>query len=194
MNQGIGGDSLVEPSITSILLHSFLEKSPNCTFSHELSVLGEQLKSSKTCVRFEGGFSEDLQTDGNRAGRFGGPDLAIQDDDEVFRRIGAHLAEIGDRLALEIEPSLLNSLVQQFTAENPSRVEITRHLSGAVQTLMRRMPAEMEPDRCALLIVMMLARNVANRVPSLLHRVFAVTVNYINATLWDCVNNLAPED
>nr|XP_056702572.1 BH3-interacting domain death agonist [Euleptes europaea] len=193
MNQEIGGNSLVEHSVTSILLYSFLERSPYCTFSRELSAVGNQLKSSEPCYHYEGPFGGDLQTDGNRAGRFGALDPAIGDDNERFQIIGAQLAEIGDQLALEIEPSLINNLVQQFTAENLSREEITRHLSQAVETLRRRMPVEMEPERAMLVIVMLLARNVANKVPSLLRRVFVTTVNYINATLWDCVNNLAPE-
>ncbi|KAL8222225.1 UNVERIFIED_CONTAM: hypothetical protein K2H54_075157 [Gekko kuhli] len=193
MNQGFGGNSLVEHSATSVLLYSFLEKCPNCTFLPELHALGDQLKSSKLCFHYEGYFGEDLQTDGNRPGRLQVTEPALGDDEEIFRIIGAQLAEIGDRLALEIEPSFMNSLVQRFMAENFSREEITGHLSRAVQELVRRMPVEMDRDRAMLVIAMMLARNVATAVPSLLHRVFAATVNYINYNLRDYVNNLAPE-
>ncbi|XP_015272659.1 PREDICTED: BH3-interacting domain death agonist [Gekko japonicus] len=193
MNQEFGGNSLVEHSVTSVLLYSFLENCPNCTFLPELKALGNQLKSSKP-LYYEGSFEGDLQTDGNRPGRFQVTEPALGDDEEVFRIIGAQLAEIGDRLALEIEPSFMNSLVQQFMAENFSREEITRHMTRAVQELVRRMPVEMGQDRAMLVIAMVLARNVATTVPSLLHRVFVATVNYINYNLRDYVNNLAPED
>ncbi|XP_060101777.1 BH3-interacting domain death agonist [Heteronotia binoei] len=189
MNQGFDGNSLVEYSVTSVLLYSFLEKSSNCNFGPQLSALGNQLKASKS-FHNEGYCEGDLQTDGNRPGRFQGIEPG---DEEIFRNVGAQLAEIGDRLALEIEPSLMNGLVQQFRAENFSREEIIRYLSEAVQTLARRMPMEMDPERTMLVAAMVLARNVANTVPSLLHRVFVSTVNYINYNLRDHVNNLAPE-
>lgn len=186
MNQGFGDSSLVERSPTSILLYSFLENTPNCNFLSELNDLGNQLKSG---FHDEGLSDGDLQTDGNRSGRF-----QPGDEEEAFRIIGAQLAEIGDRLALEIEPSFINTLVQQFTAGNLSREEITSHLSQAVQTLVRRIPAEMDRDKAMLVIAMVLAQKVASTVPSLLHRVFLTTVNYINYNLRDAVNNLAPEN
>ncbi|XP_054843749.1 BH3-interacting domain death agonist [Eublepharis macularius] len=193
MNQGFGGNNLVEYTIPSVLLYSFLENCSNCTFLPELHALGKQLKASKPCLRFEGAFDGDLQTDGNRVGRFQVTEPGVGNDEEIFRIIGAQLAEIGDKLVVEMEPPLMNGLVQQFMAENFSREEITRHLSQAVEALARRMPVEMEQERAMLFAAMLLARNVANTVPSLLHRVFVTTVNYINYRLQDFVNNLAPE-
>ncbi|XP_077196221.1 BH3-interacting domain death agonist [Paroedura picta] len=182
MDQGFGG-----PSVTNVLLYSFLENSPDSAYLPELRSLRNQLKAPEPCVHLQGA----LQTDGNRSGRFQVPEPG--DDEEIFRIIGAQLAEIGDRLALEIEPSFMNNLVQQFMVENFSREEITRHLSVAVQTLVRRMPVDRDRDRSMLLVAMVLARNVARTAPSLLHRVFSATVNYINCNLRDYVNSLASE-
>lgn len=51
----------------------------------------------------------------------------------------------------------------------------------------------MERERAMLVVAMVLAKKVANTVPSLLQQVFSTTVNYINQNLRDYVNNLEPE-
>ncbi|KAF7248541.1 BH3-interacting domain death agonist [Varanus komodoensis] len=173
---------------TNILLYAFLEKSTNCAFAKQLCALEKQL------LVLEPDFPSDddgeLQTDGNRFGR-------IQDeqpvDEDVFRAIGAQLAAIGDRLAAEIDPSFANNLAQQFLEDSVPKKEITRHLSQAVQELMRRMPSDMEQERAMLVAAMFLAKHVANKVPAVLQQVFHVTVNYINLHLGDYVNNLEHE-
>lgn len=47
--------------------------------------------------------------------------LVALEDEELFRIIGARLAVIGDRIAAEIEPSLIQNLVQNFAARNVSK-------------------------------------------------------------------------
>ncbi|XP_061494578.1 BH3-interacting domain death agonist [Rhineura floridana] len=191
MNQGMSGydSSFQDPPIASILLYSFLENSPNCAFASELCALKNQLLGSK--LHFESDAFDDgeLQTDGNRIGQ-------LQDrepEEEIFRIIGAQLAEIGDKLAAEIEAPFVHRLAQQFMVENMSKEEVTRHLSQAVQVVVQRMPLEMEQERAMLLAAMVLAKKVANVVPPRLQQVFNTTINYINNNLHDYVNNLAPE-
>lgn len=181
----------LEPSATSIIVYSFLQNSFKCTFTPELDALGEQLWVPKQQLESDDFDDGELQTDGNRCGR-----QQIREpvaNEEVFQTIGAQLAELGDQLNAEIEPPLINHLVQQFAAENLSREELTRHLSRAVEELVNSMPVGIEKEKAMLVIAMVLARNVASTVPSLLHRVFSTTVNYINQNLQDYVNNL-PRD
>ncbi|XP_053107219.1 BH3-interacting domain death agonist isoform X2 [Hemicordylus capensis] len=175
-----------EPSNSSILVFSFLQNSSNCIFASELDDLGNQLLTPKFrswAADFDEG---ELQTDGNTCAR---PQVTDREE-EMFREIGAQLAKIGDRLAADIEPSMVDHLVRQFMEENLSVETITRHLSQAVEELSRRMPLDMPQERAMLVIAMVLAKNVANTVPSLLHRVFSTTVNYINHNLQEYVNNL----
>lgn len=62
----------------------------------------------------------------------------------------------------------------------PSIQEITRHMSEAVEGLARAIPSDMEQEKAMLVLAMVLTKKVANTMPSLLHRVFNTTVNYIS--------------
>ncbi|XP_060135991.1 BH3-interacting domain death agonist isoform X2 [Zootoca vivipara] len=186
MDQGDYNSPFQEAQLTKILLYSFLEKSSNCAFASELRALKNQLVSEQDD-------DGELQTDGNR---FGQPEAIIYpnlEEEEIFRIIGAQLAEIGDQLAAEIDPSFVQNLVRQFMAENMSKEAITNHLSQVVKEVVRRIPLEMEQERAMLVVAMVLAKKVANTVPSLLQQVFSTTVNYINQNLRDYVNNLERE-
>ena len=172
---------------TSILLYSFLQNSSDCCFILELCTLKPQLLPSDD-------FDDDeLQTDGNRLTVPQSDVLVSQTDQETLRVIGAQLAEIGDKLAAEIDPPVVQNLAQQFMMGHTSQEGLTRHMSQAVQSLLRTRSLEMEQERATLIVAMVLAKKVANIVPSLLHQVFSTTVNYINRSLHDYVNNLAPE-
>ncbi|XP_066489239.1 BH3-interacting domain death agonist [Tiliqua scincoides] len=186
-----GESDWLELSATSLLVYSFLRSCSKRAFDPELDALGKQLLAPKLQFLSEELDDGELETDGNRCGR-----LQIREpvaNEEIFQSIGTQLAQLGDQLDAEIKPSLINHLVLQFAADNLSREEITRHLSQAVQILVKRMPSGIEKEKAMLVIAMVLARNVANTVPSLLHRVFSTTVNYINQNLQDYVNNLPRE-
>ncbi|XP_050776957.1 BH3-interacting domain death agonist [Gopherus flavomarginatus] len=187
MDQGLHGDVQVE----RILVYSFLKNCHNCDFSKELESLRSQVMVSSPkdflCVESDDG---ELQTDGNRSGRFQNGEPGSGFDEDVFQLIGAQLAEIGDQLAREIDQRVVNDLVLQFVNENLSRAEIMRRLSNTVEGLMRTVPLEMEREKAMLVLAMVLARTVANKMPSLLHRVFNTTVNYINQNLHNYVVNL----
>lgn len=65
--------------------------------------------------------------------------------------------------------------------------EITRYLSQAVEGLARAIPSDLEQEKAMLVLAMLLTKKVANRVPSLLQRVFSTTVNYISQHLHNYV-------
>ncbi|KGL81267.1 BH3-interacting domain death agonist, partial [Tinamus guttatus] len=170
-----------------ILLYSFLQSSSNCEFRDQLQTLQGQWifpVAKQVCHYDDDG---DLQTDGNRSGHLQNGELVLAAEDmgneEIFRIIGAQLAEIGDQLDKEIQARVVNDLVQHFLNENLSREEITRCLSQAVEGLARAIPSDMEQEKALLVLAMVLTKKVANRVPSLLQRIFSTTVNYINQHL-----------
>ncbi|XP_062990935.1 BH3-interacting domain death agonist [Elgaria multicarinata webbii] len=190
MNKGVNtySSGLRETPGASIVLYYFLENSSDCGFTSELCALKNKLLIPES--HFLGDDDGDLQTDGNSFGRI---PTREPDNEEIFRLIGAQLAVIGDRLAAEIEPSFVNNLARQFVAENVPKEEISKHLSQAVQALVRRMPSDMQQERAMLVAAMVLAKQVANKAPSVLQQVFSVTVNFINRNLRDYLNDLEPE-
>nr|XP_060632660.1 BH3-interacting domain death agonist [Anolis sagrei ordinatus] len=171
---------------TAVLLYSFLQHSSDCAFVSDLNCLKNELLLSKISDD-----DDELQTDGNRCGRFEVREEVP--DEEIFRIIGAQLAEIGDKLTAEMEASVIQNLAQRFMRENMSKEVMTMHMSHAVEELVRKMPLDMEKEKAMLVISMALTKKVVNSVPSLLVQVFSTTVNYINQNLRDYVNNLAPE-
>ncbi|NXS81951.1 BID protein, partial [Erpornis zantholeuca] len=127
---------------------------------------------------------DELQTDGNRSGHFQNGELELPPENEdVIRIIAAQLAEIGDQLDKEVQGRVVNGLVQHFLNENLSREEITLHMSRAVRELTRAIPSDMEQEKAMLVLAMVLTKKIVNTVPSLLHRVFNTTVNYMNQQL-----------
>ncbi|XP_029140954.1 BH3-interacting domain death agonist [Protobothrops mucrosquamatus] len=163
MNQS---DHYGNTEVTCIVLYSFLENSSDVAFASKLSSLKKQLLA---------------------------PKQSYKADEEIFRKIGARLAVMGDKLAAEIEPSFVQNLAQQFRVENVPSQRI-QHLSLAVQNVMARMPRELEVEKAMLVAAMLLAKKVANVVPEILQQVFNTTVNYIDQNLHDYVNNLGPEN
>ncbi|NWV25301.1 BID protein, partial [Origma solitaria] len=124
---------------------------------------------------------DELQTDGNRSGHFQNGELGLAPTNEdVIRIIAAQLAEIGDQFDKEIQGRVVNDLVQHFVNENLSREEIILHMSRVVNELIRSIPSDMEPERAMLVLAMVLTKKIVNTVPSLLHRAFNITVNYMN--------------
>ncbi|NXJ12631.1 BID protein, partial [Odontophorus gujanensis] len=129
----------------------------------------------------------ELQTDGNRSGHMQNGELGecslSHVNEEIIQTIAAQLAEIGDQLDKQIKAKVVNDLVQHFLNENLPREEITRCLSQAVEGLARAIPSDLEQEKAMLVLAMLLTKKVANRVPSLLQRVFSTTVNYISQHL-----------
>ncbi|NWU39741.1 BID protein, partial [Hylia prasina] len=131
---------------------------------------------------------DELQTDGNRSGHFQNGELGLAPtNEEVIRLIAAQLAEIGDQFDKEIQGRVVNDLVQHFRNETLSREEITLHLSRAVGELTRSIPSDMEQEKAMLVLAMLLTKKIVNTVPSLLHRVFNTTLNYMNQQFHDYI-------
>ncbi|NXB40650.1 BID protein, partial [Eulacestoma nigropectus] len=127
---------------------------------------------------------DELQTDGNRSGHFRNGELGLAPTNEdVIRIIAAQLAEIGDQFDKEIQGRVVNDLVQHFLNENLSKEEITLHMSRVVRELVRSVPSDMEQEKAMLVLAMVLTKKIVNTVPSLLHRVFNTTLNYMNQQL-----------
>lgn len=170
------------------LLLTFLEASSDCKFRDQLPSLESQ---QFMCQASD---DDELQTDGNRSGHFrnGERELAPTNE-EVIRIIAAQLAEIGDQLNKDIQGRTVNELVQHFMNENLSTQEITLHMSRAVRELMRSLPSDMEQEKAMLVLAMVLTKKIVNTMPSLLHRVFNTTVNYMNQQLHNYIVEMLGE-
>uniref|UniRef100_A0A8C5UKF5 BH3-interacting domain death agonist n=1 Tax=Malurus cyaneus samueli TaxID=2593467 RepID=A0A8C5UKF5_9PASS len=171
------------------LLFTFLEASSDCKFRDQLHSLRSQ--QIRLCQEND---DDELQTDGNRSGHFQNGELGlVPTNEDVIRIIAAQLAEIGDQLDKEIQGRVVNDLVQHFLNENLSREEITRHMSRVVRELTRSIPSDMEQEKAMLVLAMVLTKKIVNTVPSLLHRVFNTTVNYMNQQLHNYVAEMLRE-
>ncbi|NXH33935.1 BID protein, partial [Myiagra hebetior] len=131
---------------------------------------------------------DELQTDGNRSGHFQNGELGlVPTTEDVIRVIAAQLAEIGDQLDKEVHARVVNDLVLHFLNENLSKEEITLHMSRVVRKLAESVPSDIQQEKAMLTLAMLLTKKIVNSVPSLLHRVFNVTVNYMNQQLHDYI-------
>lgn len=53
-------------------------------------------------------------------------------------------------------------------------------MSRAVGELIRCIPSDIDQEKAMLVLAMLLTKKIVNTVPSLLHRVFNTTLNYMN--------------
>lgn len=65
-----------------------------------------------------------------------------------------------------------------------------RCLADALDQLMQTFPKDMEMEKAKLMLTLLLAKKVADHMPSLLQGVFRTTVNFINQNLLTYVRNL----
>ncbi|XP_008642219.1 PREDICTED: BH3-interacting domain death agonist isoform X3 [Corvus brachyrhynchos] len=169
------------------LLFTFLEASSDCQFRDQL----QSLQNQQAALCCHANDDDELQTDGNRSGHFQNG-LAPTNED-VIRIIAAQLAEIGDQFDKEIQGRVVNNLVQHFLNENLSREEIILHMSSVVRELTRSIPSDMEQEKAMLVLAMVLTKKIVNTVPSLLHRVFNTTLNYMNQQLHNYIVEMLGE-
>ncbi|XP_061844854.1 BH3-interacting domain death agonist isoform X2 [Colius striatus] len=173
--------------VEHMLLYTFLEVSSDCKFKEQLHSLQSQ-RIVELCYDEE----MELQTDGNRSGHLqnvSDPEV----NEAVIRIIAAQLAQIGDQFDNKIRARVVNDLVQHFLNENLSAEEITRRMSEAVEGLARAIPLDMEQEKVTLVLAMVLTKKIANTMPSLLHRVFSTTVNYISQQLHNYIVRMLRE-
>ncbi|XP_027761331.1 BH3-interacting domain death agonist [Empidonax traillii] len=172
------------------LLYTFLEASSDCKFKDQLWSLKSpgpavfqglsDRRISQPVSAFDDEF--ELQCDGNRSGHFQNGELESDAtvDEDVIRIIAAQLAKIGDKLDKDVQARAVDDLVQYFLNESLSRQEIMRHMSRVVTELAQAIPSDMEQEKFMLVLTMVLTKKIVNTVPSLLHRVFSTSVNFIS--------------
>ncbi|XP_006891445.1 PREDICTED: uncharacterized protein LOC102853343 [Elephantulus edwardii] len=184
------GSGLPNERITKLLVFSFLKNCSNCNFLSELETLGRGLHvPAALCEEYD----DELQTDGNRSSRHAMErnERDSQSHEEVIQHIAFRLAQIGDEMERGVHQSLVQSLARRFMDMNLSEEGRMEHLRMAVDHLMQNCPKDMELEKAKLMLTMLLAKKVADHMPSLLHDVFRTTVNFINQNLLGYVRNLA---
>ncbi|KAM9229986.1 BH3-interacting domain death agonist isoform 1-T1 [Dugong dugon] len=188
------GSVLPNEHITNILVFSFFKNCSNCNFRVELEVLGDELPVP---AYLKEECDDELQTDGNRSShlRLGRPEIRLEADsgsqEEVIQIIAEHLAQIGDEIESKVHPSLVQNLAMQFMNMNLSEAERRECLGTALEQAMQTCLMDMELEKKKLMLILLLAKKVANHKPCLLRDVFRTTVNFINQNLLTYVRNLA---
>lgn len=138
------------------------------------------------------GPDDELQTDGNRYSHVvqQGLRTGSESQEEIIQNIARQLAQIGDTMECRIPPTLVNRLVAEFMNGNLSEEDRRRCLADALDQLMQTFPKDMEMEKAKLMLTLLLAKKVADHMPSLLQGVFRTTVNFINQNLLTYVRNL----
>lgn len=188
-SQVSNGSGLKADHITDLLVFGFLQNS-KYNFGQELEALSQELPVQ---VYLDAEFEDELQTDGSRASRcfYHG---RIQPDSEsqeaVIQNIARRLAQVGDEMDHRIQPTLVRQLAAQFRNASLSEEDRRNCLAKALDEMKTAFPRDMENEKAMLIMTLLLARNVANHAPSLLHDVFRTTVTFINQNLFTYVRNL----
>ncbi|XP_068128992.1 BH3-interacting domain death agonist-like [Hyperolius riggenbachi] len=105
----------------------------------------------------------------------GGPHPNL--DEELCRRIGAQLAELGDRFEREgvIKQEVVESLVHDVLSDTLSE----ERFSKAVKSLLSNVPAGIEQETASLVVAMTLTSKVGKMVPNLLANCCSTTSRFI---------------
>ncbi|KAM9312992.1 BH3-interacting domain death agonist [Gastrophryne carolinensis] len=127
-----------------------------------------------------------LESDGHlsfRAGSLevdGGEPDAV--DDEVCRRIGAQLAQMGDQFELEglIKKEVVESVVNAIVTQSltPER------FGAAVRSLMDKAPPGLEQEKASALLAVKLTDMVGRSVPGLLSNCFTTACDFIRGNAY----------
>lgn len=187
-SQVSNGSGLEAEHITNLLVFGFLQNS-KYNFNRELEALSQELPVQ---VYPDADFEDELQTDGSRASRsYHGriqPDSESQES--AIQNIARRLAQVGDEMDRRIQPTLVRQLAEQFMNAGLSEEDRRNCLAKALDEMRSAFPRDMENEKAMLIMTLLLARNVANHAPSLLHDVFRTTVTFINQNLFTYVRNL----
>ncbi|XP_069820568.1 BH3-interacting domain death agonist-like [Dendropsophus ebraccatus] len=168
---------------TELIFVAFLEcqKSVDVEFKAELRSIKQSL-------------GHDLETDSHESvarsiylETDGGPQPVV--DEELCRRIGVQLAEMGDRFQQEgrIKPEVVESLVHDILSETLTE----DRFKDAVNSLLVNLPPGMDLEKSTLAITMTLASKVGCSVPNLLQSCFTTTLNVINRNYFAYVQQLS---
>ncbi|XP_056373918.1 BH3-interacting domain death agonist [Hyla sarda] len=149
-----------------------------------------ELSSIKQSLHDEG----DLQTDSHdvlpRHASLepdGGPQPLVEE--ELCRRIGAQLAEMGDRFQQEgrIRQEVVESLVHDILSENLTE----DRFRDAVSSLLENLPPGMDLEKATLVVAMTLTSKVGCSVPNLLQNCFTTALNFIDRNYRSYVQRLS---
>ncbi|XP_053412712.1 BH3-interacting domain death agonist isoform X2 [Nycticebus coucang] len=185
------GSGLKDEHLTDLLVFGFLQSCSSSGFQRELEELGrEPFVRTHLCEELD---EDELQTDGSRASRVCAErtEADSESQEDVIQNFARQLAQIGDSMDRSIPPGLVNNLVQQFRNPSLSEEDRREHLAAALEQVLQTCPADLTEEKATLLVIMLLAKKVADHTPSLLHVVFRTTVNFINRNLLAYVRNLA---
>ncbi|XP_008846132.1 BH3-interacting domain death agonist isoform X2 [Nannospalax galili] len=183
------GSGLEAEHLTDLLVFGFLQSYSDYSFYQELEALGQKLPV-RVYLQDQ---DDELQTDGNRASRYFSQERIEPDSEsqeEIIQNIARHLAQVGDEMDHSIHPTLVRHLAAQFMNRNLSEEDRRNCLATALEEIRKTYPKDMETEKAALIMTMLLAKKVADFRPSLLHDVFRTTVNFINQNLFTYVRNL----
>nr|XP_035131847.1 BH3-interacting domain death agonist-like [Callithrix jacchus] len=78
---------------------------------------------------------------------------------------------------------LVNHLALQLRNASRSEEDQRKDLASALEQLLQAHPPDMDKEKAILVLALLLAKEVANHMPSLLRDVFCTTVNFINQNL-----------
>lgn len=135
----------------------------------------------------------DLETDSHGGVTFhcalqtdGGPQPGV--DADLCHRIGAQLAEMGDRFQQEgrIKPEVVESLVNDIL--NQSLTE--DRFQDAVSSLLDNLPPGMELEQATLAVAMSLTSKVGCSVPNLLQNCFTTALSFIQRNYTSYIDRL----
>ncbi|XP_038174132.1 BH3-interacting domain death agonist [Arvicola amphibius] len=188
-SQVSNGSGLEAEHITNLLVFGFLQNS-KYNFNQELEALSQELPVQ---VYPDADLEDELQTDGSRASRFfyhGRIQPDSESQESAIQNVARRLAQLGDEMDHRIQPTLVRQLAAQFMNTGLSEEDRRNCLAKALDEMKTSFPRDMENEKAMLIMTLLLARNVANHAPSLLHDVFRTTVTFINQNLFTYVRNL----
>ncbi|XP_072340105.1 BH3 interacting domain death agonist [Scyliorhinus torazame] len=113
-------------------------------------------------------------------------------NEELYRQIAAHLADIGDRLDQSINRDLVEEFIRETERIQP-QMDGTIIMSSMITRLTnQRIDAtqDMPQEKVFLLLALMLFKKTVVEKPVLLSRIFRTTVQYINNRLQDYIRNI----
>ncbi|XP_078076079.1 BH3 interacting domain death agonist [Mustelus asterias] len=174
---------------TQHILLKFLQekKVENRTYQQEIQKLENELRKGSN-------FDDDIQTDGHCPSgsmRAAGRSDVEEVEEELYRNIAAHLADIGDRLDQSINPDLVEEFIRETERSQPQTDGTI--MSSMISRLTNQridVTQDMPQEKVILLLALVLFKKTVVEKPLLLPRIFRTTVQYISNRLQDYIRNI----
>ncbi|XP_044133420.1 uncharacterized protein LOC122926099 [Bufo gargarizans] len=164
--------SLLTRMSVELIFVAFLEhqKTVDVEFKAELQLLVRSLNQDG-----------ELETDSHGGVSFHCAEMSVGPqhvvDEDLCRRIGAQLAEMGDRFQKEgrIKTEVVESLVHDILNESLTE----DRFEDAVKSLLNNLPPGTEMEQATLVVAMSLTSKVGSSVPDLLQNCFTTALTFI---------------